>query len=105
MQTHGKKTNAPAHPNSGGVFQWLAGWLASRRHRLTLKALQRRLKAGIVVDPETGCHIWTGPTTDEGYGVIEIGAREAWELANRPGAAETPRQRPRATSRRLKDLH
>ena len=104
MQTHGKKSSTPA-PKSGGFFQRWAGWLGTRHDRLIVSRLQRRLKAGVVVDPETGCHIWTRPTTDDGYGVIEISAREARALANRPGAAKTPDQRPRAATRRRKDLH
>jgi HNH endonuclease len=84
MQILGKTTSAPARPKSGGVFRWWAGWLESRHHRLAVRELERRLKAGLVVDPDTGCHVWTGAKQGK-YGQLHVGVhRLAWELANGP---------------------
>lgn len=48
-------------------------------------SLRERLRANRVVDPETGCHVWTGPPTTTGYARVTIGAhRLAWELARGP---------------------
>lgn len=49
-----------------------------------------RLKAYVEVDPETGCHIWTGKLCPFGYGRMFVAGRNpmvhrlAWELANGP---------------------
>jgi hypothetical protein len=45
------------------------------------------LKAGLVLDPDTGCHVWTGKGRNNGgrYGHIGFMAhRVAWDLANGP---------------------
>jgi hypothetical protein len=84
MQIYGKTTSNPAHPKSGGFFRWWAGWL-KRPQDQAVRALERRLKAGLVVDPDTGCHVWTGGRASKGYGQLRIGVhRLAWELANGP---------------------
>ena len=52
--------------------------------------MNTRFHSRIKVDPQTGCHVWTGSITPEGYGVFLVnrklhGAhRIAWELANGP---------------------
>ena len=40
-----------------------------------------KAKAGLVVDPDTGCHVWTG--RNGGYGNVRFAThRLAWELAH-----------------------
>jgi HNH endonuclease len=52
--------------------------------------VRERLYARLVPDPETGCLLWTGSCTPQGYGRIRVGDREtfvhrvAWELENGP---------------------
>jgi HNH endonuclease len=47
-------------------------------------SLEQRLKAGVVVDPKTGCHVWRGGGRRT-YGALMITAhRLAWEMANGP---------------------
>ena len=56
------------------------------------KTIVERLAARTVVDPATGCHLWTGPLTHNGYarpsGVDRtkrvMAHRLAWEIANGP---------------------
>jgi hypothetical protein len=83
MQYQGDKTSDQERPKSWGVFRWWAGWL-KRPQRRAVRALDQRLKSKLVLDPDTGCHLWTG-TEKGGYGQIAICARRlAWELANGP---------------------
>lgn len=51
--------------------------------------LDKRLKAYLKVDPETGCHLWTGARDLFGYGILMVNRsqrlrahRVAWEVAN-----------------------
>ncbi|MGH7022786.1 MAG: HNH endonuclease signature motif containing protein [Caulobacteraceae bacterium] len=47
--------------------------------------LEERMRLRTVVDPETGCHLWTGTLTPGGYGRVHVAAhRLAWQLANGP---------------------
>jgi hypothetical protein len=85
MHSHGGKTNNPARPKSRAFFRWWAGWLKSRHHSQAVRAFERRLRSGLVVDPDTGCHLWTGGRASKGYGQLKVGVhRLAWELANGP---------------------
>lgn len=34
------------------------------------RSVSARLAQGIRVDPDTGCHVWTGPVNGKGYGVL-----------------------------------
>lgn len=49
-----------------------------------------RLKAYAEIEPETGCHLWTGFRNANGYGLMRVGERNvpvhrlAWELAHGP---------------------
>jgi hypothetical protein len=53
-------------------------------HSQGVRALEQRLKSRLVLDPDTGCHLWNG-TRKGGYGQIASCAhRLAWELANGP---------------------
>jgi HNH endonuclease len=48
-------------------------------------SLDQRLKAGVTIDPKTGCHVWNGSKKSGIYGAIHILThRLAWELANGP---------------------
>ena len=48
-------------------------------------SLAERLRAHVVVDPETGCHVWTSTLAKGGYGRVLVSAhRLAWELAHGP---------------------
>ena len=53
-------------------------------------SLEKRLKAHTKVDPETGCHLWTGHRDPGGYGRMFLGHtsrgahRVAWEVAHGP---------------------
>lgn len=48
-------------------------------------SLAERVRANIVVDPETGCHQWTGSRNPAGYGRLTVKVhRLAWELAHGP---------------------
>jgi hypothetical protein len=59
---------------------------ANRGRRLTFEDLYSR----IVIDRETGCHIWKGPRTFAGYGVLRFQGRKqmihriVWEHFNGP---------------------
>jgi len=88
MRNHGYKTSDPTRWKVGGAFRWWGDWFKSPR-RSCSDGLEQRLKAGLVLDPETGCHVWTG--TGKGrnkggrYGHIGFMAhRLAWELAKGP---------------------
>lgn len=37
-----------------------------------LSTMPRRIQRGVVIDPDTGCWLWTG-RTHEGYGVVSLG--------------------------------
>lgn len=47
-----------------------------------------RLERSSVYDPETGCKVWCGATTHDGYGkvswggVVKLAHRVAWQLVN-----------------------
>lgn len=53
-------------------------------------SMAERLKARLVLDPETGCLLWTGARHHAGYGLIMDGPWTrrvhivAWELENGP---------------------
>ena len=93
MDNHRFKTSNPAQRKGGAAIGRRTGWF-ERPPRSHTTSLEQRLRAGIVVDPDTGCHIWTGQTSGrrnnkpgrgEIYGIISTGAhRLAWELANSP---------------------
>jgi HNH endonuclease len=68
------------------TLRWLERWLEPS---LGKRALRRTLKAGIVIDPNTGCHLWTGSTNKGTYGSVhgrvKISThRLAYELAHGP---------------------
>jgi hypothetical protein len=64
--------------------RWRRLWF-KRPLRLRAISLDRRLKAGVTIDPKTGCHVWTGSKYGRGYGNLQIAThRLAWELANGP---------------------
>lgn len=50
-------------------------------------SVAERISRRVVVDPESGCHVWQGCCTKDGYGQIRVGKqicyvhRVAWELA------------------------
>jgi hypothetical protein len=47
--------------------------------------LEERVRLRTVVDPETGCHLWTGTIIPGGYGRVHVAAhRLAFQLANGP---------------------
>jgi hypothetical protein len=53
--------------------------------------LEKRLRAYLKIDAETGCHLWTGARDHFGYGCIVVrrglhrpAHRVAWEAANGP---------------------
>lgn len=58
------------------------------------KPLAERLSSRIVVDPKTGCHVWTGALAHNGYGAISVSScrpgrkvavhRVAYELSKGP---------------------
>ena len=58
------------------------------------KPLAERLAARVAIDPDTGCHVWSGPLTQNGYGKIGYGRapqarstfthRVAYELSKGP---------------------
>jgi HNH endonuclease len=86
MQYDRTKTIEPAPPKGGVAFprSWWTGWFKRPQH-LRGTSLERRLKAHLVVDPDTGCHIWVGSKKAKRYGNLQISShRLAWELANGP---------------------
>jgi HNH endonuclease len=68
----------PAAPRKRPRIAW-------RQHGFTGASLAERLRSRIVVDPETGCHNWTGTVGRAGYGRVQVSAhRLAYELAHGP---------------------
>ena len=68
----------PAAPRKKPTIVW-------RPHNFTGASLAEKLRSRVVVDPETGCHNWTGTMGDKGYGLVLISAhRLAYELAHGP---------------------
>lgn len=53
-------------------------------------SVEDRLKAYVEIDPETGCHLWTGHCDPNGYGRMGVSKRYlsvhrvAWQLTNGP---------------------
>lgn len=53
-------------------------------------SLRERFYGRLVIDPDTGCLLWTGYISEDGYGIVHTGGkvrkvhRVAWELANGP---------------------
>src|SRR5579863_7137496 len=69
---------------SGGAVRWWGRWIQHRHHRQAVRALEQRLRSGLVVDSETGCHVWA-TTRQGGYAQLHVSAhRLAWELVNGP---------------------
>jgi hypothetical protein len=63
---------------------WRHFWL-KRPLRLRAMSFDQRLKAGVTIDPKTGCHVWNGSKKSGIYGAIHIPThRLAWELATGP---------------------
>jgi hypothetical protein len=62
------------------------------RRKYDLSSIDTFLETGAIPEPNTGCYLWEGCTTKNGYGIIKHkqarhnnGAhRVAWELANGP---------------------
>lgn len=58
--------------------------------RMVCGTPEERLKAWVEVDPDTGCHIWTGHLGAGGYGRMFVAGKNpmvhrlAWELAHGP---------------------
>lgn len=47
--------------------------------------LEERMRLRTMLDPDTGCHVWTGTLVQGGYGRVHVAAhRLAWQLANGP---------------------
>lgn len=56
-----------------------------RPHHFTGASLAERLASRVVVNPETGCHVWSSTLSTGGYGRVLVSAhRLAWELAHGP---------------------
>ena len=56
-----------------------------RPHHFTGASLAERLRSRIVVDPKTGCHVWSSTLSTGGYGRVLVSAhRLAWELKHGP---------------------
>lgn len=69
-------------PKGGTPFRRWAKWFNRQRLYATL---ERRLRANLVRDPDTGCLLWGGPKKQGRYGYLTHGAhRLMWELANGP---------------------
>lgn len=45
------------------------------------RTADERLREGVMVDPNSGCWLWTGAINDEGYGATQLGG--AWMVAHR----------------------
>jgi hypothetical protein len=88
MQNSGDMPSTPAQPKGGNGIprNWWTGWF-KRPRGWRPSSLERRLKAGLVRNPDTGCLIWTGSgkKMNGKYGTMTVAThRLAWELANGP---------------------
>ncbi len=87
MKNHGCLAGGEAaRPEYRGRFarRWQDFWF-KRPLRLRAVSLDQRLKAGVTIDPKTGCHLGTGSKKSRIYGGMHILThRLAWALANGP---------------------
>jgi hypothetical protein len=86
MQNDGHQTGAPARATPTPAFKTRHGLRKALHPTSFLGAtLEERLRLRSVVDPETGCHLWTGTLIPGGYGRVHVAAhRLAYQLANGP---------------------
>jgi len=73
------KTDRPKPLRQRGAHKHKRGWSCAG------VSLRELLRSNIEVDPETGCHVWTGPPDIGGYArITAVAHRLVWELTHGP---------------------